>query len=332
MFRFRFADAVRLFSALIAGGMLACAQAAELGEPIVHSHMGQPLIADVEITALASPAIPVLVRVASADVYKGANIAMHPVLASVNMSVMRRDGRQFLHITSIKPVDSENIHLFLDLTEGSRRHVRAVTLWLTPDPTPAPKAQVALPSPVRVAEPAPAPVAYKVLAPPPEPAPQVDRPRAVRVISVPTSGAACPQAQFSQEQIKTCAAIDYKNGLLSAQIVELEDKVKRLQLAIEGAVPAPAAALTKAAQPPPAKPVPKPVPKPAGGFPWLLVIGVVLGLAIVGGAIWFVLSRRKGKTVETAAADSVGWYARLAGPFRRKVKVVNVVVEEAKDA
>ncbi|MEJ7808670.1 MAG: hypothetical protein WKG03_22460, partial [Telluria sp.] len=291
-------------------------------------------IADVELTALANPGSPVLVRVASADVYKGANIAMHPVLASVTMSVMRRDGRQFLHITSIKPVDSENIHLFLDLTEGNRRNVRAVTLWLTPDPTPAPRPPVAPPP---VAEPlpppvaAPVPVPYKAPPAAPEPAPRVERPRQVRVISVPSAGAACPQAQFSQEQIQACAAMDSKNGLLSAQIVELEDKVKRLQLAIEGGASVPAVAAKKAepaAPPPPAKPV----VKSAGGFPWLLVIGSVLGLLVIGGAVWFVLSRRKGKTVETAAADSVAWYSRLAGPFRRKVKVETVVVEEVKDA
>ncbi len=330
----RFADAIRLFTAFIAASVLACAQAAELGEPVVRSHLGQPLIADIELTALANPNMPVVVRVASADVYKGANIGMHPVLGSINMSVMRRDGRQFLHITSIKPVDSENIHLFLDLTEGTRRNVRAVTLWLTPDPTPAPRPPVVAPAPLPVPVPAPvpAPVPFKVLPAAPDPAPRIERPRPARVINVPSSGPACPQAQFSEEQIKTCAAMDYKNGLLSAQIVELEEKVKQLQLAIEGKVPAPVpppAAVVKKVQPPPPA---KPVPKPTGGFPWLLMIGIALGLLAIGGAVWFVLSRRKGKTVETAAADSVAWYARLAGKFKRKTTVETVVVEEAKDA
>ena len=74
------------------------------------------------------------------------------------------------------------------------------------------------------------------------------------------------------------------------------------------------------------------MPKPEAGFPWLLVTGIVLGLLVIGGAVWFILSRRKGKTVETAAADSVAWYARLAGPFRRKAKVVAVVAEAPNDA
>lgn len=354
--RLRFAASVRLFSALIFIGALAWAQAAELGEPVVRSHLGQPLVADIELTALADPGTPVVVRVSSADVYKEASIAMHPVLASMNMSVMRREGRQFLHLTSVKPVDSENVHLFLDLTDGSRRNVRAVTLWLTPDPAPAPapRPPAALPAPVAepvraidpVAAPMPAPprkaptvVSAAVSAPAADPAPRAARARAARVITVPGSGT-CPQPQFSEEQIKTCAAIDYKNGLLSAQIVELEDKVKQLQVAMEGKLGGPtivggnAQHAQHAPPPAPAKPAPKSAPKPGSGtgLPWLLVIGIVLVMAVAAGAAWFVLSRGKGKTVETAAADSVAWYSRLAAPFRRKAKVVAVVGEEPKDA
>jgi hypothetical protein len=329
----RFADLLRLFSALCLSGLLSCAQAAELGEPVVRSYIGQPLVADIELTSLLNTSAPVSVRLANADVYKGANIAMHPVLASLNMSVMRRDGRQFLHITSVRQVDSENVHLFLDLTEGGRRNVRAVTLWFTPDPTPAPKPPPP-PVPAPIAVPVPAPIAAPVHAPPVAQAPQPERPRPARVISVPSSAAACPQPQFSEEQIKSCAAMDYKNGLLSAQIVELEEKVKQLQLAIEGKGDTPPAAAVKKAAPPPPPPkaAAKAAPKEEAGFPWLLTIGIVLGLALVGGAVWFFLSRRKGKSVETAAADSVAWYSRLAGPFRRKAKVVEVVAEAPKDA
>ena len=336
--RLRFADVVKLFCVLLLSGCLGSAQAAELGEPVVRSYLGQPLVADVELTGLADPGVPVGVRLANGDVYRGANIGMHPILSNLTMSVMRRDGRQFLHITSIRPVESENVHLFLDLTEGSRRNVRAVTLWLMPDPTPAPKP---LPPPAPLAVPAPAVTVPAIGAAPrapaaalaAAPAPQSERPRAARVITVPPSGPACPQPAFSEEQIKSCSAMDYKNGLLSAQIVELEEKVKQLQLAIEGkaelASPPPAA--NKAAPPPPPKPAAKAAPKEEGGFPWLLMVAILLVLATIGGGVWFMLSRRKGKTVETAAADSVAWYTRLAGRFKRKTTVVTEVVEEAKE-
>ena len=341
----RFATLPRLLGALFLSSLLAIAQAAELGEPVVRSHIGQPLIADIELTSLLDPSVPVAVRMANADVYKGANLAMHPILGGLNMSVMRRDGRQFLHVTSVRPVSSENIHLFLDLVEGNRRNVRAVTLWLTPDPTPASK-----PAPVPVAPPAPVPTPapalvvapVRVATPPrpviaaPEPLFQPERPRPARVIRMPSTAAACPQPVFTEEQIKSCSAMDGKNALLSAQIVELEDKVKRLQVAIEGTLgaPPPCAAAVKAPPPPaPAKNAAKQTPEvEESGFPWLLFIGIVLALAIIGGAVWFFLSRRKGKSVETAAADSVAWYSRFAGRFRRKTDAPAVVVEAPKDA
>lgn len=324
--------------------MLAGAQAAELGEPIVRSHIGQPLVADIELTGLADAAAPVGVRVASTDVYRGANLGMHPILSSLNLSVMRRDGRQFLHITSVRPVETENMHLFLDLSEGSRRNVRAVTLWLTPDPTPAPKplpAPKPVPLPVPAALPpqalppsAPAPAPLIAPAPAPAPAPQPVRVRPARVINLPSSAMACPQAQFLEAQTKSCAAMDEKNGLLSAQIVALEDKVRQLQLVMGDKVAPPLApaALKPAVPPAPPKRSPKAAPREEGGFPWLLMAAFLAALALIGGGIWFMLSRRKGKSVESAAADSVAWYARLARAFRRKTSTVTVAVAEVKDA
>jgi Tfp pilus assembly protein FimV len=46
----------RLSCAIILSGMLSCAQAVELGEPLVRSHIGQPLSADIELTSLAGEA------------------------------------------------------------------------------------------------------------------------------------------------------------------------------------------------------------------------------------------------------------------------------------
>jgi len=302
---------------LVLAGLLTCAQAAELGDPLVRTYIGQPLVADIELTMLADPSVPVAVRIAHADVYRGANIALNPVLSSLVLSVVRRDGRQFVHITSTRPVESDYVHLFLELTEGSRRNIRPVTLWLTADPSPPPPPpKPAPPPPPVVAKPvsAPAPVSRTE---PEEPAPAR---KPVRVITLGQTPPAC-----SEEKLKSCAETDYKNGLLSAQVVELEEKVRQLQMIVDAKTPAPAAA----APPPPApkKPaVPPPPPKkaaaePAGGFPWLLVAGLVLGLAVLAGGAWFLLKGGKAKTAEPAAADVVPWYRRLAARLRRKPKV-----------
>jgi hypothetical protein len=316
--RFRFADLARLGCAVFLAGLLASATAAELGEPALRSYIGQPLVADIELTLLADPAQAVTVRMASADVYRAANIGMHPVLSSLNMTVMRRDGKQFLHITSVKPVDTEYVHLFLELGDGGKRAIRAATLWLSADPNPAPP-----PPPPKPVVQVPAPVVDTAPA---------DKPAPRRAAAAP----ACPQ-QFSDEKIKACAATDYRNGLLSAQIVELEEKVKALQQAMEHK--AEAASASAAASAKPAKPVkppvtpsllpPKPPVKHESGFPWLWFSVTALLLAAIGGGVYFFLSRRKATSVETAAADSVAWYSRLAARFKRTPKPILLTEEEA---
>ncbi|MEO7496418.1 MAG: hypothetical protein ABIT83_05380 [Massilia sp.] len=269
---------------------LVAAPAAELGDASVRSHIGQPLVADVELTALADENAPVQVALASADVYRGANIRMHPALADLNISINRRGGHRTIHLLSSRPIDAEYLHLFLDVTEGNRRNVRAVTLWLTPAPppepapapVPVPPAPVALPAPSAPVAAVPVPVAT------PAPAPL---PRAVRMS---TPAPACPSP--SAEQLRACTALDYKNATLRAQIVDLEEKVKLLQMAIEGKTsrPAPRAVVHAAA---PRVITPKeespPAAKHEAGTPWLFIGIASAAIAGLIGALGFVLWRRR---------------------------------------
>jgi pilus assembly protein FimV len=281
---------------LLLSGVLAGAQAAELAEPVVRSHIGQPLVADIELSALADEAAPVQVRLASPDVYRGAGIGMHPVLSSLNMTVMRRDGRQYLHITSLKPLDAEYVHLFLELSDGSRRNLRGTTLWLTPDPNPAPPPPVAA-APAAPPAPVPAPsgqaleaaIARAAMAAPP-------------LRAAAPARAACPQP-YSAEQIRTCAALDYKNAALTAQIVELEEKVRLLQLAVDGKAEHPAPpAVPKKAAPKVALP-PKPVAPPVRKTPWLPIgLGVAALLAAGGAGVVILRKKRSAKAKAKPAA------------------------------
>lgn len=329
----------RLGGALLLAATGALAQSAELGEAVVRSYAGQPLVADVEITGIVDDAIAVQVRPASADVYRGANVGIHPVIANVFMSVMRRDGRQFLHVTSVKPAEGDHVLLFLELNDGGRRTVRSVTLWLAPDPAPAP---VPVPPPAQVdmvATPAAevpaarAAAAAATAAHAHASAPVAFAPIALApALRARTGGAGMCTSQFSAEQIKTCSELDYKNGVLSAQIVELEEKVKALQLAMDARpVAAPAAIKPAAAAPTHAAPAVKPKPK---STPWLLIGGAVAALlALAGGGAFYVM-RRKGKgkkngkdktsagpAAESAAAPvKAGVMARLKALFGRKKK------------
>jgi hypothetical protein len=133
--------------------------AAELGEPRISSYIGQPLALELELTALAAPATPVGARLARPDVYRGANIGMPPVLSTLAMRVIQRDGRQFLRVTSSAPVESSRLHLYLELADGSEHDVRLVTLFIAPNPNPNPNPPApAVPVPVPVPVPMPVPV------------------------------------------------------------------------------------------------------------------------------------------------------------------------------
>lgn len=303
--------ACRLFLLLISSLLAGAASAAELGEPRVGSFIGQPLVADIELTMLEDTATPVQVRLANPNVYRGANISMPPVLSTLNFSVMRRDGRQFLHITSLKPVEAAHLHLYLELADGSQRGVRLATLWLSPDPQPAPPPVPVVPTvpvvpvappvvakavavkavaaePVHVVKPVPAP---SRLTPAPVAAPRkpVAEPAPLPAPAPASPPAACkPQVQPEQN---ACVALGAKNAILREQLGQLEDKVKVLQVAM-GAAPA---AVVPAAKPYKLKRK-KPEPPPEADTPWLLVGGGIAGvLALLAGVLVAVRRRKVAK-------------------------------------
>jgi hypothetical protein len=265
------ASRTRLFLCSLALSALVPVHAAELGDPRVASHIGQPLVADVELTLLEDPATPVQVRVASPEVYNGAGIAVPPVLASLNLSVMRRDGRQFLHVTSIRSVDADHVHLYLELVDRGQRAVRLATLWLTPDPNPAPPpapASVPAPAPAGVpdavllaqverarmarAVPVPAPAAGPKVVPP-RPV-VVPRPRPAPAVKAAVLPAAAPDVHPQAGarpvgEAQACAALGAKNDELRARLSQVEDRMKKLQATLG----APVAAAGPAGKPAPTR-------------------------------------------------------------------------------
>ena len=128
------------------------AGAAELGDVSARSFIGQPLSADIELVALAPDEVNALqVRLARPDVYRGANITMNPALSSVRMSVVKRDQKQFLHVTTTRAIDADYVHMYVELSAAGRQDVRLATVWLQADPNPPPPpapvvASVAAPS------------------------------------------------------------------------------------------------------------------------------------------------------------------------------------------
>jgi hypothetical protein len=274
------ASRTRLFFCSLALFALVPIRAAELGDPRVASHIGQPLVADVELTLLEDPATPVQVRVASPEVYNGAGIAMPPVLASLNLSVMRRDGRQFLHVTSTRSVDADHIHLYLELVDHGQRAVRLATLWLTPDPNPAPPpvpatatATAGVPDAVLLAQVERARAVRAVPVPVPAARPKVvsvqpaapRRPRPAPAAKAPVPPAAVPDVHPQAcarpaGEVQACAALGAKNDELRARLGQVEDRMRKLQAALG----APVVASGAPGKPAPAK---ADAPKAGGGKP-----------------------------------------------------------------
>ena len=323
---------LRTAGILALSGSLATAFAVELGDVVVRSHIGQPLVADIELTGFAEGAA-LDARLAHPDVFKGANLAMHPVLPTLRMALTRRDGGQFLRITSAAPVQTQYVHLFLDLGEGGRRKVRQASLPLTPDPRPAPA-----PPPPALVTAALKAVESKPAAQvaPPAPAPKPVAPALVKPVVKPTvaalpaaaPAASCPKPRYSDDEVRACATRDYKNAILSAQIVELEEKVKALQAALDAPALAAPPVLAKAAAaaparlvPPPIRTVPRkqgrPVSAEADGLPWLWIGAGLAALAAVAAASLVIVKRRRTVNVAAPVRPKSNMLGRLRDAMHR---------------
>ena len=337
--------------------------AAELGEMAVLSHVGQPLLAEIELTALTpEEAGGVAVRLASPDVYRGGGIGMDPALQTLMISPLERGERQYVRVTTRQAIQAGHVHLYLLLGNGSGAVVRLGTLWLTP----APPAAVAASAPVRPVIPAPVPVPLPRAAsgtPPPDAAALAARARAeglvrparvfVPPLAVPAPAApalrpppprrarapvaACaPQVDAGQAQ--ACVALDEKNAALNDKLGELEGKIGALQKALAQPAAAVPAAAPAEAQAPHARPKPlhaapatdKEKKTGGNGLLWL-GIGTLAFLLLTALIVYVVRKRRQ---VAGPGAPSKYWVL-LRKPFGRKKEVpvlTEPVGEEAAEA
>ena len=338
--------------------------AAELGEMAVLSHVGQPLLAEIELTALTpEEAGGVTVRLASPDVYRGGGIGMDPALQTLMISPLERGGRQYVRVTTRQAIQAGHVHLYLLLGNGGGAVVRLGTLWLTPAPPAA-----AASAPVRPVIPAPVPVPLpraasgtsppdaaalaararaeglvrpaRVFVPPlavPAPAAPALRPPPLRRARAPVAACA-PQADAGQAQ--ACVALDEKNAALNDKLGELEGKIGALQKAL--AQPVTAAAVSAAApaeaQAPHARPKPlhaapaadKDKKTGGNGLLWL-GIGTLAFLLLTALIVYVVRKRRQ---AAGPGAPSKYWVL-LRKPFGRKKEVpvlTEAVGEEVAEA
>lgn len=345
------------------------AMAAELGEMAVQSHVGQPLLGEIELMATApGEANGVPVRLASPDVYRGGGIGMDPALQTLTIAPFERDDRRYVRVSTGQAIQAGHVHLYLLLGNGSSAIVRLATLWLTPAPPVAaviaPARQASAPAPLLPLAGAPPdaaalaararaegmvrPVAV-FIAPPAVAGPAVrpaiapTAPPVRAPVSVPAPAlrhrprpvAACAP-QIDAGQAEACVALDQKNAALNDKLGELEGKIGVLQQAL--AQPAVALTAVAPAAAPAGAAVPHAKPKPLApegdkekkaGGNGLLWLGLGT-LTFLLLTAFIVYVLRKRKEAGGPAAPSKYWVL-LRKPFRRNTQeaVLTQAVDEA---
>jgi len=125
---------------LLAASLPMTADAAGLGKLTVLSSLGQPLRAEIELTAVSKKeAAELVAKLASADAFSRANIDFNPVLSSLRFAVEQRQGKQLVKITSSQPINEPFVDLLLEVSGGGSRVVREYTFLLDPPDSRAPQ-------------------------------------------------------------------------------------------------------------------------------------------------------------------------------------------------
>jgi pilus assembly protein FimV len=118
----------------LTSGWVTQADAAGLGRLTVQSGLGQPLRAEVEVTALAKDEVASLsAKLAPVEAFKQAGLEYNAALNSLRFAVDKRpDGRAVVKITSSLPVNEPFVDLLVELNWASGKFVREYTFLLDP--------------------------------------------------------------------------------------------------------------------------------------------------------------------------------------------------------
>ena len=187
---------LKTLSAAVASALVfSNAYAAGLGKLTVLSSLGQPLRAEIELTAVSKDEVGALAaKLASAEAYRQANIDFHPALMSLRFAVEQRGDRQFIRMTSAQPLNEPFVDMLLELSGPNGRLVREYTFLLDPADLRSTQAAQVAPMPVPEAS-APA-VQPRMAQPEATPAPRApNQARVQRAEPAPRAARPAPAAE-----------------------------------------------------------------------------------------------------------------------------------------
>jgi pilus assembly protein FimV len=172
-----------VWALLLASGV---AGAAGLGKLTVHSTLGQPLRAEIELLSVNKDELAdITAKLASPDAFKQARIDRVEAMGALRFAVdQRASGQPVIRITSTSGISDPFLDLLIELNWSSGRLIREYTILLDPpaDAKPAEPAKVATVTPEAArngqAKPAPVPVpVQEEQKPKPAPAPVPAQPK-----------------------------------------------------------------------------------------------------------------------------------------------------------
>ncbi len=146
------------FMASVLAAMLSLPQldanAAGLGRITVLSALGQPLRAEVELSASREELSSLSARLAPHDAFRQAGIEYAPALTGIKLVVDKRSGGQpIIRMTTDRPINEPFLDLLIELNWSAGRLVREYTFLLDPAPEVMAQKQAIVPAERREAAP-----------------------------------------------------------------------------------------------------------------------------------------------------------------------------------
>ena len=192
------ATTLALAAGLTLSGLPLVAQAAGLGKVTVLSALGQPLRAEVELSASKEELASMKASLASQEAFRAAGLDYATPLLGIKFAIDKRPGGQsVIRLTSDRAINEPFLDMLLELNWSSGRLVREYTFLLDPPEVAAKAASPVAAPEVRAAA---AKSAEKAAAPAPVAAEPATRPVAKPRVSEAPAGERKPESRTESEE------------------------------------------------------------------------------------------------------------------------------------
>ncbi len=124
---------VAVATSLVLSGVPLAAHAAGLGKLVVFSALGQPLRAEIDVTATREELADMKAQLASPETFKQAGLDYATTLLGIRFALDKRpNGQAVIKLSSERPINDPFVDMLLELNWSSGRLVREYTFLLDP--------------------------------------------------------------------------------------------------------------------------------------------------------------------------------------------------------